>query len=93
MFEQLTGNLIRWEALHTHGAVGPSSVDTYAWQRLCSFFSSTSVTLCNSLAAVACRLCVNVDSAELMAFVACQLIPLGKKPDVHPIGVVMFLKG
>ena len=37
------------------------------------------MTLCNSVAAVAHRLCVDdVDSAELMAFVACQLIPLDK---------------
>ena len=46
------------------------------------------MTLCNSLAAVARRLCIqDVDSAELMAFVACRLIPLDKKPGVQPIGV------
>ena len=88
LFEQLTGDLIRWAALHTHGAAGPSGVDAYAWRRLCSSFGSASVTLCNSLAAVARRLCVgDVDSAELMAFVACRLIPLDKKPGVRPIGV------
>ena len=44
--------------------------------------------LCNGLAAVACRLCVDdVDSAELMAFVACWLVPLDKKPGVRPIGI------
>ena len=53
-----------------------------------SYFGSASVTLCNSLAAVARRLCIqDVDSAELMAFVACRLIPLDKKPGVRPIGV------
>ena len=88
LFEQLTGDLIKWAALHTHGAAGPSGVDAYAWRRLCSSFGSASVTLCNSLAAVAHRLCVQeVDSAELMAFVACRLIPLDKKPGVRPIGV------
>ena len=30
LFEQLNGDLIRWAALHTHGAAGPSGVDTYA---------------------------------------------------------------
>ena len=46
------------------------------------------MALCNGLAAVACRLSVNdVDSAELMAFVACQLVPLDKKPGVCPIGI------
>ena len=88
LFEQLTGDLIKWAALRTHGAAGPSGVDAYAWRRLCSSFGSASVTLCNSLAAVARRLCIqDVDSAELMAFVACRLIPLDKKPGVRPIGV------
>ena len=45
------------------------------------------MTLCNSSAAVAHHLCIDVDSAELMAFVACRLISLDKKPGVQPIGV------
>ena len=41
------------------------------------------MTLCNGLAAVAHCLCIDdVDSAELMAFVAHKLIPLDKKPGV-----------
>ena len=32
LFEQLNGDLIRWVALHTHGAAGPSGVDAYAWR-------------------------------------------------------------
>ena len=36
LFEQLTGDLIKWAALRTHGAAGPSGVDAYAWRRLCS---------------------------------------------------------
>ena len=32
LFEQRTGDLIRWAALHTHGAAGPSSVDACAWR-------------------------------------------------------------
>ena len=65
-----------------------SLVDAYAWRGLCSSFGSASVALCNSLAAVAHRLCVqDVDSAKLMAFVACRLIPLDKKPGVRPIGI------
>ena len=90
LFKQLTGDLIRWAALHTHGAPGPSGMVTYAWQRLymCSSFCSASVTLCNGLATVAHRLCVDdVDFAESMAFVACRLIPLDKKPGVCPIGI------
>ena len=42
LFEQLTGDLIRWAALCTHGAAGPSGVDAYAWRRLCSSFGSAS---------------------------------------------------
>ena len=88
LFEQLTGDLIKRAALHTHGAAGPSGVDAYAWRRLCSSFGSASMALCNSLAAIVRRLCTqDVDSAELMAFVACRLIPLDKKPGVWPIGV------
>ena len=32
LFEQLTGDLIRWAALHTYGVAGPSGVDAYAWR-------------------------------------------------------------
>ena len=88
LFEQLTGDLIKGAALRTHGAAGPSGVDAYAWRRLCSSFGSASVALCNSLTAVARRLCIqDVDSAELMAFVACRRISLDKKPGVRPIGI------
>ena len=45
LFEQLTGDLIRWTALCTHGAAGPSGVDAYAWRRLCSSFGSASLWL------------------------------------------------
>ena len=77
LFKQLTSDLIKWAALFTHGAAGPSGVDV-----------SASVALCNSLAAVARCLCMDgVDSTELMAFVACQLIPLDKKSGVQAIGI------
>ena len=80
--------MIKWATFRTHRAVGPSGVDAYARHRLCSSFASASVALCNSLAAVARRLCVHdVDSTELMAFVACKLILLDRKPVVQPIGV------
>ena len=36
-----------------HGAAGPSGMNAYTWQRLCSSFGSASVTLHNGLAAVA----------------------------------------
>ena len=88
LFEQLTGDLIKWAALHTQGAASPSGVDDYVWHRMCSPFGCASVVLCNSLAAVAWRLCVhNVDSTELMAIVACHLVTSDKKPGVCPIRI------
>ena len=88
LFEQITGDLIKWAVLHTSGAAGPSQVDAYAWRRLCSSFGAASVSLCNSLATVARRLCtLEVDSHDIMAFVACRLIPLDKQPGVRPIGI------
>ena len=29
LFEQLTGSVIKWAALHTQGAAGPSGIDAY----------------------------------------------------------------
>ena len=84
----LNSSLIRWTLLCTHGAAGPSGVDAYVWQRSHSSFSSASVTLCSGLASVAH--CLHIDdviSAKLLAFVACWLIPLDKKPGVCLIGV------
>ena len=50
------------------------------------------MTLCNSLAAVAHCLCVDdVDSAELMDFVAYWLIPLDKNQVFDLLQLVMFL--
>ena len=88
IFEQITGEVIRQAALHTHGAAGPSGVDAHAWRRFCSSFQGASTDLCNALAAVAKRLCtVNVHPDGLAAFVACRLIPLNKNPGVRPIGI------
>ena len=78
-FEQVTGSEIKWAALHTQEAAGPSGIDAYGWRRLCSSFGDASVNLCNSLAALARRLATEtVDPTVLMAFVACCLIPLDK---------------
>ena len=67
---------------------GPSGVNAYAWQRMCTSFGDASVSLCGALASTACCLATTeVDSAVLMPFVACRLIPLDKRPGVHPIGI------
>jgi len=61
----------------------------YAWHILCSSFGRASVSLCDSLAAVARCLCTQeVYAKKFMAFVACWLnIPLDKKPVVQPVGI------
>ena len=88
IFEYLTCDMIKRASLHTHGAAGPSGVDAYAWRRICTSFGDASVTLCGALASVACCIATaEVDSTILMPFVACRLIPLGKRPGVHPIGI------
>ena len=80
LFEQLTGDLVRWTTLCIHSAADISGMDTYSKWWLCSSFGSASVTLCNSLPGVTQRLCVHdVDSA----FVACWLIPLDKELGIH----------
>ena len=74
--------------MHTQGAAGLSSLDAYAWRRLCSSFKSASYDLCHALAAVGWRICSsNVHPDDLSAFVTCRLIPLNKCPGVRPIGV------
>ena len=96
LFEQLTGYLIRWAgvALCTHGTAGPSGVDAYAWRRLCSSFSSASVSLCSSLTAVAHHLCVDdVDSAELMVLLYVNLFLWTRSWVFILLVLVMFLKG
>ena len=84
----MDGCVIRRAAFHTYGAAGPSGVDAFAWQRLCSSFGNASVSLCNALASVARYLATSgVDPAILAPFVACRLIPWDKNPGVRPIGI------
>ena len=84
----MDGCVIRRAAFHTHGAAGPSGVDAFAWQRLCSSFGNASVSLCNALASVAHYLATSgANPAILAPFVACRLIPLDKNPGVRPIGI------
>jgi len=75
--------VIKWAALHTQVAVGPSGIDMYGWRRLCTSFGDASVSLGNSWAALAqCLATETVDPTELMAFVVYHLIPLNKQPGV-----------
>ena len=89
IFQCLTGNVIKRAAIQTHGAAEPSGVDAYAWHRMCTSFGDASASLCDSLSSVArCLSTVTIDdSAILMSFVACRLIPLDKRPGVRSIGI------
>ena len=88
LFDKITGEAIRHAALRTEGSSGPSGIDATGWRRMCTAFHAASTSLCNSLAAVARRLCTEyVDPTPLHALIGCRLIPLDKKPGVRPIGV------
>ena len=76
LFEQLTGDLIRW-ALFVLMVLLVLLVWMLTLGDDCVPLLVQPLILCNGLAAVAYCLCVDdVDSAELMAFAACRLIPL-----------------
>ena len=88
IYQCLTGDVIKRAAIHTHGAAGPSGVDACAWRRICTSFGDASASLCDALASAArCLSTTLVDSAVLMPFVACRLIPLDKRPGVRSIGI------
>ncbi len=75
--------LIRSTALRTTGAACPSSLDAYAWRRLCPAFKSS---LCQSLAEVAKRLYSSfIDPQGISPLLACRLIALDKCPGVRLI--------
>ena len=55
---------------------------------MCTSFGDASASLCDSLSSVVCCLStVTINSAILMPFVACRLIPLDKCPGAHPTGI------
>ena len=87
-FAGITADTIRFSALHTHGAAGPSGGDAEQWRQMCCSFRETSVNLCDALATVARRLATEaIDPSHLEAFLANRLIPLDKCPGLRPIGI------
>ena len=88
IFDGLDADTIRCATLHTHGAAGPSGLDSYTRRRLCSSFKSASHSLCAALSSIGRRIATTAVNPEgLSAFIACRLIPLDKSPGVRPIGV------
>ena len=58
---------------------------------MCTSFGDASASLCDSLSPIAgCLSTVLVDSAILMPFVACQLIPPDKCPGVRELGIFLI---
>ena len=88
IFDTLDGSAIRAAALRTSGAAGPSGVDAYGWQRLCTVFKSASDELCCSVAVLAQRICTSFINPSIFSpLLVCRLIALDKNPGVRPIGV------
>ena len=79
---------VRSVALKSEGAAGPSGADAADWRRFCSSFHGASAALCESIAALARRLCTSfLDPSGFSAFLVCRLIALDKSPGVRPIGI------
>ena len=88
LFQQLDGVLIRRSIMTMSGAAGPSGLDVSFWKKMCTSFRHESDELCNSVAAVARKLCSKyVDPSGIEALLASRLIALDKNPGVRPIGV------
>ena len=88
LFESLNAAMIRFAALQTRGAAGPSGVDALGWRRLCTSFKFASHDLCQSLASVAKHLYTDlVDPTSIAPFIASRLIVLNKNTGVHPISI------
>ena len=81
MFESLDGSVIISAAIRTSGAAGPSGMDAHGWRRMCTSFKSSSIDLCNALAATARKICTTlVDPISIAAFLSCRLLALDKNP-------------
>ncbi len=88
LFESIDGSVIRSAAIKVSGAAGPSGLDAHEWRRLCTSHKEASRDLCNSLAAVARRICSSyVDPTHIKPLLASRLIALDKNPGVRPIGI------
>ena len=88
LFQQLDGVLIRRTIMTMSGAAGPSGLDVSFWKKMCTSFRHESDELCNSVAAVARKLCSKyVDPSGIEALLASRLIARDKNPGVRPIGV------
>ena len=97
-YENISGSfIIRKIAREVNGASGPSNLDSDGWKRILtsSSFGTYSNNLCESIAALARKLCFSRNCANddsLEALLASKLIPLDKNPGLRPIGVGEVLR-
>ena len=49
IFDALNASIISSAALHTNGVTGPSGINAYGWQRLCTSFGDASNDLCTAV--------------------------------------------
>ena len=81
VFDGIHGKTIRFAALHTNGAPGPSGIDAHGRKRMCTSFSTASDNLCHALALLTRRLCKEfVDPESLAPLLSCRLVALDKNP-------------
>jgi hypothetical protein len=57
IYESIDAERIRWAALHTFGAAGPSGSDASCWKRLCTALKWASDDFCLALSQFSKRLC------------------------------------
>ena len=96
-YEILDGALINKVAREMKGASGPSNLDSDGWRRILTSksFGLHSTNLCEALASMARKLCIDRECGKdgsLEAFLASKLIPLDKNPGLRPIGVGELLR-
>lgn len=88
LFDSISPELIKSQALQTNSSAGPSSLDAATWKRLCFSFQSASSYLCFALSSLARKLGISyVDPAGLYPLLTSRLIAVNKMPGVRPIGV------
>jgi len=101
IFERIDAETVKRACLYLDGSGGPTLTDSDLWKHIiCSkSFGKASVTLAESIAIVARRLCrEDIHHSCLKEFTACRLIPLDKgqdkngNPGVRPIGIGEILR-
>ena len=93
LFDAVDGSVIRKCALKLRGAAGPSYADSTHWKRMFTEHRKASDNLCNALATVTGRLCLEyVDPSMTENLRDCRLIPFDKNPGIRPIGICEVLR-